>query len=175
MAAMARADLESARSRAKRFAAHRDVVMLCTASFTGTRVSELCKLMVENVDLAGRVLQVKRGKGDKDRNIPIAKKLLPVLAVWIGERKTGPLFPGPSGRALSRWTFYDRLKDLARRAGITKRVYPHLLRHTFATSLIDTGSPLHEVQELMGHADIQTTAIYLHVSVQRLQSSVDRL
>jgi integrase/recombinase XerD len=175
LASSARSSAEGARTRIKRRDAQRDLVMLITGSLTGMRVSELCKIRIEDLDLAGQVSSVKHGKGDKDRNIPIADKLLPLLKSWIGDRQQGFVFEGRPGRPLSRRTFHERLAALAKRAGIIKKVYPHLLRHTFATMLLDTGTHLHEVQQLLGHANIQTTAIYLHVNVRRLKGGIDRL
>lgn len=160
---------------AKRMAAWRDFVMIQTGLLAGCRVSELCNLRVEDVDLAGPVIRILRGKGDKDRNVPIGSRLLSVLRAWIGERKSGPLFPGPGGRRLSPRTFQVRLAELGRRAGIMKPVHPHLARHSFATGLLEKGTPIHEVQALLGHANLATTAIYLHVSVARLKGAVDRL
>lgn len=171
----ARSTAEIAATTARRFAAHRDVVMIQTGLLTGARVSEICNLRIEDVDLASPALAIKHGKGDKDRNVPIAEKLLPALRAWIGDRTQGFLFPGPGGRRLCPRTFQERLAALGRRAGLVKPLHPHLMRHTFATSLLRKGVDLKEVQELLGHNNLQTTAIYLHVDVSRLKGAVDRL
>lgn len=170
-----RSATETARSRSKRLAAERDLAMIETGRFAGLRVSELCKIRVEEVDLVEGMLAVTHGKGDKDRNIPIAEKLAPILQAWIGDRKSGFLFPGRGGRQLDPSTFQRRLKKLAKAAALVKRLHPHRLRHTFATSLLRTGADLREVQELLGHSNLQTTATYLHVEVGRLKGAVDRL
>jgi integrase/recombinase XerD len=149
--------------------------MVQTGLLAGCRVSELCNLQVEQVDLVAAAIALKGCKGDKDRNLPIAEKLLTALKEWIGERRTGNLFPGPKGRRLAPRTFQLRLATLARQAGILKRVHPHIMRHTFATSLLRTGADIAEVQQLLGHSSLKTTAAYLHVDVGRLKSAVDRL
>lgn len=171
----ARAAADAARTPVKQLAAWRDFVMIQTGLLAGPRVAELCALTVPDVDLAGAVLAIKRGKGDKDRNVPIGARLMPVLREWIGDRTTGWLFPGPGGRKLNPRTFQKRLAALARAARITKRVHPHLMRHVFACSLLRTGADVREVQDLLGHASLSTTAIYLHVEIGRLKGAVDRL
>lgn len=174
--AFAKSSIDAARTSAKRLTAHRDYVMIETGHLTGVRVSEMCKLRVEeHIDLVGQVLAVKRGKGDRDRYIPIAEKLLPVLKTWLNGRTDGWLFPGPGGRKLSERSFRRRIADLAKRAGIAKRTHPHILRHTFATGYLRVDGDLKELQQLMGHSSLQTTAGYLHVEVSRLKRSIDRL
>lgn len=169
-------EASAARTPAKKHATWRDFVMVATALYAGLRASETCNLKVEDVDLASPTLAVVHGKGDKDRNVPIGVKLLTILGEWIGDRKSGWLFPGPKGRSqVSSRTFRHRLAQLAKKASLERRVHPHLLRHTFATSLLRTGADLREVQELLGHANLQTTATYLHVEVGRMKKAVDRL
>ena len=172
----AAAAIAEAETPARRRAAARDLAMIETGRLSGLRVSELCSLKIEHLDLDGQVLPVLRGKGGKDRNLPIADKLLAALSPWIGERKTGFLFSGPREKKLSPRTFQVRLDKLARRAGILKRVHPHQLRHTFATSYLRiAGNSIRDLQQLLGHANLQTTAVYLHVDVSRLKAGVDLL
>lgn len=159
----------------KKRAAQRDLVMIETARYAGMRVSELCACRLENVDLAGRTISVIDGKGGKDRNLPIGKKLLPILREWIGARAGGFLFPSCGEKQLAERTVHRRIALLGAKAGIRRAVHPHLMRHVFATTLLKTGSDLRDVQELMGHASLQTTAIYLHTDVSRLNDNVDRL
>src|ERR1043166_8726228 len=158
-----------ARTPAKKRCAQRDYAMIQTGRYAGLRVSELCALMIEDIDLVGRVLQVRHGKGDKDRNLPISKKLVPILKDWIGARTMGYLFPSCGRKKLSTRTFELRISALGRAAGIKRSVFPHILRHGFATTLLQTGTDLRDVQELMGHADISTTSVYLHVDRSRLK------
>lgn len=167
--------IQAARSNSKSHCAKRDYVMLHVAMLAGVRVSELCALKVPHVDLKSSSISVIQGKGSKDRNLPISQKLAPILREWIGARRSGWLFPGPRGRKLSARTFQRRLDTLAAAAGVKKNLHPHLLRHTFATGLLRAGADLREVQELLGHSNLSTTAIYLHVDTSRLKAAVDRL
>lgn len=167
--------LAEAKTPTKARKAYRDLVMVQTGRLAGLRVSELCGLTVEDLDLEDRRLEVRGGKGDKDRTIPIAKKLLPILRAWIGDRKTGFVFPSSGERQMTERAFSLRLVELGKKAGIRRQVHPHLLRHVFATSLLQTGTDLRDVQELLGHSNLQTTAVYLHVNVSRLNDDVDRL
>lgn len=169
------AAITGARTPAKLRTARRDLAMIQTGRYAGLRVSELCKLQLAHLDLAGRLIQIRQGKGDKDRNVPIALKLLPILREWIGERVEGFLFPSCHDRKLSERAFELRLKALGKKAGILRRVHPHLLRHVFATTLLHTGADLRDVQQLLGHENLSTTARYLHVEVSRLNDDVDRL
>jgi site-specific recombinase XerD len=174
----ARATANSAKTPVKLLAAWRDLAMIATGLLAGPRVAELCALTVVNVDLDGAVLMIVAGKGLKDRNIPIGKRLLGILKKWLartGERTTGYLFPGPNGKRLAKRTFQLRLDSLAKAAGVEKDVHPHMLRHSFATSLLRSGSDIREVMELLGHANLATTAIYLSVANERLRGAVDRL
>lgn len=171
----ARAATNDARTPAKSLAAWRDFVMVQTGILAGPRVAELCSLRVQNVDLAGAVLSIIGGKGDKDRNVPIGKKLLVALREWIGDRQDGYLFPGPSGKRLTERAFQKRLAALAKAARINKRVHPHLLRHRFATSLLKKGVNLCVIQALLGHASVATTQIYAHADVEDMKNSVDLL
>ena len=171
----ARDAADRAKTPSKQLGAWRDFSMIQTALLSGGRLAELCDLKIPNVDLAGAVINIIEGKGSKDRNVPIGKKLMPVLREWIGERKDGWLFPGPKGKHLSKRTFQLRLETLATAAGIAKGIHPHLMRHVFACELLRTGALLTEVQELLGHANLATTAIYLHVDTTRLKPAVDRL
>lgn len=171
----ARSAADNARTPTKQLAAWRDFVMITTGLKAGPRVSELCDLEVSDIDLAGSILSIKHGKGDKDRNVPIGRKLAVALREWIGDRTQGVLFPGPKGKRLTPRAFQLRLEALAKAAGITKDVHPHLLRHSFACALLRSGTDVREVQELLGHANLATTAVYLHVDPARLQAAVDRL
>ena len=142
---------------------------------TGLRVSELVALTGNMVDVERGLLRV-RGKGEKERLVPLGARALGVLQTFM--RDFRPKLPGmalhwlfPAGRGnghLSRTTFYRRLRTMAVRAGIEKPVHPHMLRHSFATHLLENGADLRIVQELLGHANISTTQIYTHLSKARL-------
>jgi len=149
----------------------------------GLRVSELVALPVAAVMRDQRVLVV-RGKGGKERMIPLHDAARAALTAWLAERsrelakrkgRTSPwLFPshGASGH-LTRHRFAQLLKDVAVAAGIDHRkVSPHVLRHAFASHLLDHGADLRSVQKMLGHADIATTQIYTHVASERLKALV---
>ena len=143
---------------------------------TGLRVSELVGLPVTVAQRDDRFFMV-RGKGDKERMVPLSGKARTAMRAWLTARKTVPafadspfLFPaaGDSGY-LSRQVFARDLKGLAARAGISAaKISPHVLRHAFASHLLQNGADLRAVQQLLGHADISTTQIYTHVLEERL-------
>lgn len=171
----ARQALELSRTKAKKQAAGRDLLMIRLGLAGGFRVSELCNLQVPEIDLAEGTATVLHGKGDKDRQVPLAAKLLPDLAAWIGNRQTGQVFAGPRGKRLSPRTFQRRIKRLALAAGIVRRVHPHCLRHTFATQLLRSGANLRVVQAILGHESISTTERYTHVEGSDLKAAVDKV
>jgi site-specific recombinase XerD len=167
---------DNAETPVKQFAARRDFAMIQTGLLAGPRIAELCALEVTDIDLEGAVLMIRLGKGGRDRNVPFGKKLLRVLRWWIGKRVDGFLFPGPNGKKLARRTFQVRLAELAKEAGIPRsKAHPHALRHSFACSLLRSGSDIKQIMELMGHANLATTAIYLSVESDHLRAAVDRL
>lgn len=153
----------------------RDGVAVRLTYLCGLRVSEVAALRVEHVDLDTGVLLVAQGKGAKDRYVPIPTKLRPPLGEWIGQRR-GWVFPGRfPGRHVSARTLREAVDRLAREAGLSRHVSPHMLRHTYAVTLLRTGADIYEVKELLGHSSIQTTAVYLSVTADRLARAVDRL
>lgn len=167
---------DEATTPVKEFAARRDYAMIQCGLLAGPRLAELCSLEIRDIDLEGAVLSIRHGKGDKDRNVSIGKKLLTVLKWWIGKRREGYVFPGPGGKKLARRTFQVRLGILAKAAGIEKtKRHVHTLRHTFATSLLKKKVSLRIIQRLMGHASIATTELYLSVDVDDMKESVDLL
>jgi site-specific recombinase XerD len=159
----------------------RDRVILMVGLYCGLRVSEIVGLEVPDIDLAEGMLMVREGKGGRDRAVPIPSRLLEALRSWLGTRTTGPVFPSPAGTApLSVRTVQRIIKRAARKAGIAGvdrpgRVTPHKMRHTFATTLLQEGASIREVQELLGHASVATTEVYTHVTDQRLREVTERL
>jgi integrase/recombinase XerD len=151
--------------------------LILVALYLGLRVSELVCLRAENVDLEQGIVAVLAGKGDRDRNLPLAARLKEPLAYWLCGRRSDFVFPSPrfKGRHLSARWVQLAIKAAAVRAGLAKRVTPHVLRHSFATNLLDKGADLRQIQELMGHASVSTTEIYTHVLPNRLRGAVDRL
>jgi integrase/recombinase XerD len=149
---------------------------------TGLRVSELVSLPVAVARRDERVFIV-RGKGGKERMVPLSGKAREALKVWLHEREEHPsmaespfLFPAASeGGYLPRQVFARELKGLAARAGIlAAKISPHVLRHAFASHLLQNGADLRVVQQLLGHSDISTTQIYTHVLEKRLVELVSR-
>ncbi len=163
------------KSTAKRAAAERDLAMVQTGLYLGLRVSEMCNLHVEEIDLEGRTCFVVLGKGGKDRNVPIGVKAHGILVPWLAGRTTGFVFPGRGGRRLAVRTAQRRVTALGVAAGLQRRLKCHTLRHTFATGLLEAGANLSEVQELLGHESLATTERYIHVLPERLRAAVDRL
>jgi integrase/recombinase XerD len=151
--------------------------MLETLYSTGMRRAELCQLKVEDIDSHRMVIHIRQGKGGKDRDVPLSANLLETLrAYWRWMRPKIYLFPGTvnnwrADKPITTKNVWAACVEAARRAGITKRVSPHLLRHSFATHLMENGADLLTVQALLGHADLKHTAIYLHLSERHLKAA----
>lgn len=159
------------------FGGRRDRAILECLYSTGMRVSELGGLNVRDVDLLGEVARV-RGKGRKERMAPLGKPAVDAIRDYVLVRNTAepgavgedsPLFLNKGGTRLTARSIRRRLLLYARQCGIEKHVSPHVLRHTFATHLLDRGADLRSVQELLGHEHITTTQIYTHVTTSRLR------
>jgi integrase/recombinase XerD len=155
----------------------RDRAMLELLYACGLRVSELATLRVDNLRLADGFVLV-RGKGSKERVVPIADSSARWVARHVaarGPRAGAWVFPGSRGRPVTRQTVFNALKAAARKAGQpASTVSPHVLRHAFATHLVDNDADLRAVQMMLGHADISTTEIYTHVSRSRVRRVYDR-
>jgi integrase/recombinase XerD len=159
----------------------RDRAMLEVLYAAGLRVSELVSLPLSALDANDFVLRV-RGKGGKERIVPVGERARDALAAWLegprqkllGARRSPDLFVTPRGRRMTRQGFWKLLCRYARAAGIERRVYPHSLRHSFATHLLEGGADLRAVQAMLGHADIGTTQIYTHVDGARLKAVISR-
>jgi integrase/recombinase XerD len=153
--------------------------MLLTMYSCGLRRSELCRLKVSNIDSQRMVIRIERGKGGVDREIPLNQKLLETLrAHWRWLRPKTYLFPGTSNgwradKPITPKVVWEAVQEAAKRAGITKHVTPHTLRHCFASHLLEAGTDLRTIQVLMGHRDIEATTRYLHVSPKHLQMAVN--
>ena len=162
---------------------YRDKTMLETLYATGMRVSELVSVPVQNVDLKMQYLIVM-GKGSKERMLPLGRTALKYLERYLhvvrpqllhGKPEAAKeLFVTSWGGAMTRQRVNELIEEYAKSAGITKRVTPHMLRHSFATHLLNNGTDLRVVQELLGHADISTTQIYTHLDMERLREVYDK-
>jgi len=167
-------------TRESAFRALRTRAMLEMLYATGMRVSELTGLRTDCLHLDEAVVRVV-GKGNKERMIPFHARAKAVLIQYLRARETHfagknaapQVFLGRSGRALSRIQFWKDLGALAREAGLG-RLHPHLLRHTFASHLVQRGADLRAVQEMLGHASLSTTQIYTHLERSGLKSSHEK-
>ena len=153
----------------------RDAAMLEVIYAAGLRVSELINLQMVAANLDAGFVRVM-GKGSKERIVPIGRKALECLQQYLKEgrpelvKKTQSrfLFPARAGKPMTRQGFWKLLRNYALKAGITKRITPHSMRHSFASHLLEGGADLRAVQVMLGHVDIATTQIYTHVAQQRL-------
>jgi integrase/recombinase XerD len=155
----------------------RDAAMIELLYATGLRVTELVTLKRFQIDEEIGLLRV-RGKGDKERLVPVGDRALALIRRYneYGRPQLDPqgrsdaLFVNRRGKAMTRQNFWLRLERHARRAGVRGKVSPHVLRHSFATHLLEHGADLRSVQAMLGHSDISTTQIYTHVTRARLQA-----
>jgi integrase/recombinase XerD len=154
----------------------RDRAMLELLYACGLRVSELVGLLPEQVNLTQGVVRLT-GKGNKERLVPLGEEAVDWLQRYLDDsrpplcqgRAVRELFVSRQGRGMTRQTFWHRLRQHARQAGIRKHLSPHTLRHAFATHLLNHGADLRVVQMLLGHSDLSTTQIYTHVARERLK------
>lgn len=162
---------------------YRDKTMLELLYATGMRVSELVNVPVKNVDMKMQYVIVM-GKGSKERMLPLGSTALHYLEHYLSVVRPQLLHGKPDAAAelfvtgwggpMTRERFYEIIVAYGKSAGISKRVTPHMLRHSFATHLLNNGTDLRIVQELLGHADISTTQIYTHLDVERLREVYDK-
>ena len=147
----------------------------------GLRVSELCNLKINQVHLNVGYLSCK-GKGNKERMVPIASMVLEILKTYMNEdrnqiikdKKSPYLFVTHQGNPVKRDEFWIFLNKYAANSTITKHIHPHMLRHTFATHLLENGADLRSIQELLGHENIATTTIYTHVSTKAMSDEYNK-
>lgn len=158
---------------------HRTILMTLYA--TGMRRAELRQLRTEDIDKERMVVRIRHGKGGKEREVPLSPKLLDQLRTYYRylKPKTGWIFPSLQqrhrGEPMTDKAIWHACQSAARRAGITKHVHPHTLRHCFATHLFDNGAEFPVVQRLMGHADPRDTMIYLELSTRTLRAAPNPL
>ena len=155
----------------------RDGAILQIIYASGLRVSEVCCLNICDID--DKAVRV-RGKGGKERVVPIAKSAVDAIDYYlihfrgvVEEEKQTPLFIGDKGKRIDRIFIWKRVKLCAKSAGIAKEISPHTLRHSFATHLLENGADLRVIQEMLGHSSIATTDRYTHISQRHLTQSFE--
>jgi len=153
---------------------HRTLLM--TLYSTAARRAELCRLKVQDIDSQRMMIRINQGKGGRDREVPLSPKLLETLRVyWRWMQPTTFLFPGTvkgvrADVPISVNTVWLACRQAAHRAGITKRLSPHSLRHSCASHLLEAGADLRTIQVLLGHSRLEHTLLYLHLSPKHLQA-----
>jgi integrase/recombinase XerD len=155
----------------------RDRAMIELLYASGLRISELANARLENFNFEERIMRVN-GKGNKTRLVPVGRKACEALAAYLSterpklvkRRSSSEIFLSERGTKLTTARIWQIVKKHARRSGLEKNIYPHLLRHSFATHLLGNGADLRIIQEMLGHADISTTQVYTHVDQQRLKA-----
>ena len=157
----------------------RDVAMLELTYSSGLRLAELASLDLRDLDLESGTLRVT-GKGSKTRELPVGRYAIEAIQRWLTVRseidKTGEqaLFLSRQGRRISHRSIQQRFKQRASRQGLDVPLHPHMLRHSFASHMLESSADLRAVQELLGHADISTTQIYTHLDFQHLAKVYDQ-
>jgi len=148
-------------------------------SSSGLRLSELVDLDIGDVDLADRTARVT-GKGNKTRILPVGKQALLAIKTWLKHRPElsnsdePALFLSQRGTRLRQRTIQQRMRDWGLKQGLAEQVYPHRLRHSFASHVLESSGDIRAVQELLGHANISTTQIYTHLDFQHLAKVYDK-
>ncbi len=154
----------------------RDFCILTLFLQTGIRISELCALMLDDVDPKGRTLVVRAGKGQSARTIELEKKGAQALTSWLRVRPdtlSAALFLGRDGQPLKEWGVRDLLAKYCQVAGIKKRITPHSLRHTFASYKAERGVSAFQLKEWLGHRKLDTTQIYVHMARQNAKKVME--
>jgi integrase/recombinase XerD len=152
----------------------RDKAIFMVMYASGLRVSELCGLNLG--DISDDQVRV-RGKGNKERVIPIASAAVAAVDFYLTQFRTegdGPLFLSSKGKRMDRVALWERVKFYGKKAGISKEISPHTLRHSFATHLLENGADLRVIQEMLGHSNIATTDRYTHVSRKHLHEAFEK-
>jgi integrase/recombinase XerD len=155
----------------------RDRAMIELLYASGLRISELAKARLENFDMDEGILRVT-GKGNKTRIVPVGRRACEALASYLSterpkllkRRSSSEIFLSARGTKLTTARIWQIVKKHAQHSGLQPNIYPHLLRHSFATHLLGNGADLRIIQEMLGHADISTTQVYTHVDQQRLKA-----
>jgi integrase/recombinase XerD len=141
---------------------------------TGARVSEFVNIRVEDFFFDEAMILINKGKGGKSRYLPILPELAQEIRTHLGGRKTGHLFETNRSLPYSPRRVQQVVKDVAEKAKIKKRVYPHLLRHSVATTLLERGMPIEQIQKFLGHSKLETTQVYAESTTEMVKESYQR-
>lgn len=155
----------------------RDLAMFELFYSSGLRLSELAALNTEDLDLSEQSLRVRYGKGGKQRDLPIGSKAVSAINKWLAYRPSiteSALFTSNKGNRLSQRSIQLRLDRWCLKIGLPEHVHPHMLRHSFASHLLESSQDIRAVQELLGHSNISTTQIYTHLDFQHLAEVYDK-
>jgi integrase/recombinase XerD len=170
---LARAEEERLIAQAYRMPGVRGL-LIKTLFQTGARVSEFVHLQVSDVYFDEQMLLIRHAKGGKQRYVPLLPDLTHELRTYLRERTTGPLFETVRHTPYSPRRIQQLVQETAALAGITTRVYPHLLRHSVATTLLERGMPLEQIQQFLGHAKLETTQIYAASTTAMIKESYQK-
>lgn len=149
-------------------------LLVKTLFLTGARVSEFVALKVEDFYLDEQMILIKKGKGGKSRYVPILPELAQELKTHLGSRLSGYVFESNRHTKFTTCRIQQVVKETAEHSGITKKVHPHLLRHTVATFLLEKGMPLEQIQKFLGHSKIETTQIYAESLTEMMKEGFQR-
>lgn len=149
-------------------------LLIKTLFQTGARVSEFVNVKADEVFFEEQMMLISKAKGGKSRYVPILPQLAHELRTHLGPRTTGYLFETVQHTHYSPRRLQQIIKETAADAQITKRVYPHLLRHSVATTLLERGMPIEQIQKFLGHAKLETTQIYAESSAEMIKASYQR-
>ncbi len=149
-------------------------LLLKTLFLTGARVSEFVSIEVGDFYFDEQMILIRKGKGGKSRYVPILPELAQELQTHLNGRQVGYIFESNRHTKFTPRRIQQIVKETAERAGITKKVHPHLLRHTVATFLLEKGMPLEQIQKFLGHSKIETTQIYAESSTEMMKEGFQR-
>jgi len=155
----------------------RDLAMFELFYSSGLRLSELAALNIDDLDLKDQSLKVLQGKGGKQRNLPVGSKAVVAITKWLKYRPESTelaLFTSNKGCRLGQRSVQLRLDKWCKKIGLPEHVHPHMLRHSFASHLLESSQDIRAVQELLGHSNISTTQIYTHLDFQYLAEVYDK-
>jgi len=154
----------------------RDYAILMVLAYSGIRVSELCSLRIEDVDFFENVIHIRSGKGDKDRMVIVDSKVMSAIRDYLNDekRQEGYIFISRKRTRITPTHVERIVRNYARNVGINKKVTPHVIRHTFATTLLRNGADIRFIQQILGHSSVATTQIYTHVNDEALREIYEK-